>query len=76
MNRLQSSQKLSKQELNDLLRKAGHGKLCFLHSFLSIIPFCSDQTKDLENLNQTLQNRCEQLQNELTSLRERYNQGH
>ena len=38
--------------------------------------FSLDQTKDLENLNQTLQNRCDQLQNELTSLRERYNQGH
>lgn len=61
--------------MNDLLRKAGHGKSFLSHhrsmSFVSL-----DQTKDLENLNQTLQNRCDQLQNELTSLRERYNQGH
>ncbi len=34
-----------------------------------------DQTKDLENLNKTLQNRCDQLQNELITLRERYVQG-
>ncbi|CAF0976224.1 unnamed protein product [Rotaria sp. Silwood1] len=33
-----------------------------------------DQTKYLENLNKTLQNQCDQLQNELTSMRERYAQ--
>ncbi|CAF1272609.1 unnamed protein product [Adineta steineri] len=57
LNRLQTSQKLSQRELNDLLKQSGH-----------------DQTKNLENLNQTLQNRCDQLQNELISLREHYAQ--
>ena len=58
-------------------------KLAMVDSFLcshllidQCLFFSPDQTKDLENLNQTLQNRCDQLQNELTSLRERYNQGH
>jgi hypothetical protein len=38
--------------------------------------FCSslDQTKGLEDLNQTLQNRCDQLQNELIAMRDRYTQ--
>ncbi|CAF1128948.1 unnamed protein product [Rotaria sordida] len=57
LNRLQTSQKLSQRELNDLLKQAGR-----------------DQTKDLENLNKTLQNRCDQLQNELILMRERYAQ--
>jgi hypothetical protein len=46
----------------------------FLHLFFFLY-FQLDQTKDLENLNKTLQNRCDQLQNELISLRERSSQG-
>ncbi|CAF2144262.1 unnamed protein product [Rotaria magnacalcarata] len=57
LNRLQSSQKLSKRELSDLLERVGR-----------------DQTKELGNLNKTLQNRCDQLENELISVRERYAQ--
>ncbi|CAF3810528.1 unnamed protein product [Rotaria socialis] len=57
LNRLQSSQKLSKRELSDLLERVGR-----------------DQTKELGSLNKTLQNRCDQLENELLSLRERYAQ--
>ncbi|UJR21266.1 hypothetical protein I4U23_024361 [Adineta vaga] len=57
LTRLQSSQKLSQRELNDLLKQAEH-----------------NQTKDLEKLNKTLQNRCDQLQNELLSLKERSTQ--
>ena len=34
--------------------------------------FASEQTKHLENLNQTLQNRCDQLQNELVVLKDQY----
>ena len=34
-----------------------------------------DQTKGLEDLNRTLQNRCDQLENDLSALRDRYNQG-
>ncbi len=48
----------------------------YLFIFLfQILYFKLDQTKDLENLNHTLQNRCDQLQTELISLRERYAQG-
>ncbi|CAF0906497.1 unnamed protein product [Rotaria sordida] len=57
LDRLQTSQKLSQQELTDLLRQTGR-----------------DQTKDLENLIKTLQNRCDQLQNELIFTRDRYAQ--
>jgi len=46
-----------------------------LHIFSFFFIFQLDQTKDLENLNKTLQNRCDQLQNELISLRERSTQG-
>ena len=49
----------------------------FCHSFSPLqFLFLSDQTKDLENLNQTLQKRCDQLQTELMSLRERLAQGY
>lgn len=34
-----------------------------------------DQTKGLEDLNRTLQSRCDHLENELSALRDRYNQG-
>ncbi|CAF2815027.1 unnamed protein product [Rotaria sp. Silwood2] len=57
LDRLQTSQKLSQQELSDLLRQTGR-----------------DQTKDLENLTKTLQKRCDQLQNELITMRDRYAQ--
>jgi len=36
--------------------------------------FSLDQTKDLEDLNKTLQNRCDQLQNELSAMKSRYTQ--
>ena len=36
--------------------------------------FSLDQTKDLVDLNKTLQNRCDQLQNELIAMRDRYAQ--
>ena len=56
--------------MGDLLRESGRGRstpslLFSLHS-RSV-----DQTKDLENLNRTLENRCEQLQDELNAVRQR-----
>jgi len=36
--------------------------------------FSLDQTKDLEDLNKTLQNRCDQLQNQLSAMESRYTQ--
>lgn len=57
LDRLQTSQKLSQQELSDLLKQTGH-----------------EQTKNLEDLTRTLQNRCDELQRELTVLQERQTQ--
>ncbi|CAF0930328.1 unnamed protein product [Rotaria sp. Silwood1] len=57
LDRLQTSQKLSQQELSDLLKQIGR-----------------DQINDFENLTKTLQNRCDQLQNELITMRDRYAQ--
>jgi len=58
------------------LKQSGRGKLLLTKEFHLIGFFCSslDQTKGLEDLNQTLQNRCDQLQNELIAMRDRYTQ--
>ncbi|UJR28194.1 hypothetical protein I4U23_009445 [Adineta vaga] len=57
LERLQTSQKLSQQEIADILKQSGR-----------------DQTKGLEDLNSTLQHRCDQLQNELSVMKDRYTQ--
>ncbi|CAF0777451.1 unnamed protein product [Adineta ricciae] len=57
LEQLQTSHKLSQQELTDILKQTGR-----------------DQTKGLEELNTTLQNRCDQLQNELSVMKDRYTQ--
>ena len=55
--------------MGDLLRESGRGRsMPSLHC--SLHPRSVDQTKDLENLNRTLENRCEQLQSELNALRQ------
>lgn len=46
----------------------------FLINYSSVVVSSLDQTKDLEDLNKTLQNRCDQLQEELIAMQDRYSQ--
>ena len=56
------------------MKQTGRGKRILSPLIERCILVVLDQTKGLEELNTTLHNRCEQLQNELSAMKDRYTQ--